>query len=143
MSESKSLPSRFSALLQCKCPRCRKGNVFVGKALDKNYRQTYTNCPVCGLRYEKEVGFFWGAMYVGYAINVALSVTLGIATYIVFGNPEAWVYITVIVAAILLTSRWNFRYARIMLLYTFNSGGDDDETGRQREINSKTNPHLN
>lgn len=79
----------------------------------------HTNCSSCGLRYELEVGFFWGAMYVGYALNVALSVMLGVITYLVFHNPETWIYITVIVAGIIISSPFNFRYARAILLYLF------------------------
>jgi hypothetical protein len=32
----------------------------------------HTHCSCCGLRYERETGFFFGAMYVSYALNVAL-----------------------------------------------------------------------
>jgi hypothetical protein len=117
--------------------------MFAGSALSKNYRKMYTTCPNCGLRYELEVGFFWSAMYIGYALNVALSVTLGIATYIIFDNPDTWVYLTVIVGAILLTYRYNFRYGRAILLYAFAPKYDEDINKMEREINNKTNPNLN
>ena len=76
-------------------------------------------CLVCGLRYELEIGFFWGAMYVGYAFNVALSVNLGIAVYVFGHNPDVWVYMSAIILGIILTYRLNFRYARILLLHMF------------------------
>lgn len=112
--------SKFSAILKCKCPTCRTGEVFTEPATSwNNYNKMYEYCPVCALRYELEIGFFWGAMYVGYAFNVALSVNLGIAVYLFGHNPDVWVYMTAIILGILLTYRLNFRYARILLLHMF------------------------
>lgn len=112
-------PSKFSGLLNCKCPRCLEGDVYMGSAFSKSYKEMYKHCPKCGLKYEYEIGFFWGAMYIGYALNIALSVTLGVATYVLFNNPDTWVYLTIIISSILLTSRFNFRYGRMVLLYIF------------------------
>jgi uncharacterized protein (DUF983 family) len=140
----KQLPSKFSSLLKCKCPRCRQGNIFQYKSTDlKNYRKMNEYCPVCGLRYELEVGFFWGAMYVGYALNIAISVPLGILVFLLFKNPDTWVYISVIVAAILLASPFNFRYARAILLYAFAPSFKNSDTKVDREVNNKSNPNLN
>lgn len=111
--------SKFSSLIACKCPRCQEGDVFKYKALSKDYKAMYTYCPKCNLRYELEIGFFWGAMYIGYALSVALSVMLGVATYVLGHNPDTWVYIAVIVTGVLLSSRFNFRYGRMILLYAF------------------------
>lgn len=101
----------------------------------------YERCPECGLRYELEVGFFWGAMYIGYAINVAISVAIGVATYVLAKNPDTWVYMTAIITGILLTYRYNFRYARTILLYLFAPSFKDIRI--ERETNDKTKPDLN
>jgi uncharacterized protein (DUF983 family) len=106
-------------LFQGKCPRCFEGEVFKDKTWSKNYRGMHAYCNTCGLRYEYEIGFFWGAMYIGYAVNVAISVALGIATFVLGHNPDTWVYIAVIIAGVLLTSRYNFRFSRLLLLYLF------------------------
>ncbi len=42
------------------CPRCRKGSVFRGIYMMNR------ECPVCGLIFEKENGYFLGAMVVSY-----------------------------------------------------------------------------
>jgi uncharacterized protein (DUF983 family) len=34
----------------------------------------HTNCSFCGLKYEREQGYFIGAMYINYAATVALAV---------------------------------------------------------------------
>lgn len=112
--------SKTQAILQQKCPRCREGEMFKYPSYNLlNYQKMHTNCPVCGLRYEIEPGFFWGGMYFSYALNVAQSVVLGFATYYLFNNPPAWVYLTVIIGAIFLFMPLNFRYGRVLMLHLF------------------------
>ncbi|GAB3978960.1 hypothetical protein GCM10028806_43230 [Spirosoma terrae] len=48
----------------------------------------HENCPVCGLRYEAEPGFFTGAMYVSYALYVATIVSSFVLFVVVFGMDE-------------------------------------------------------
>ncbi|MDQ4141430.1 MAG: hypothetical protein M3142_13045 [Bacteroidota bacterium] len=56
-------PSAIKAILQAKCPRCRRGNMFSHSALHlTKFDKMPECCPVCQLRYEIEVGFYWGAM---------------------------------------------------------------------------------
>lgn len=75
------------------------------------------NCPVCDFRFEIELGFYWAALYVSYALNVAESVTLAVAISILTGSSNPWVYSGVLVLAILLLVSFNIRYSRVLLLY--------------------------
>ncbi|HEY8829040.1 MAG TPA: DUF983 domain-containing protein, partial [Candidatus Limnocylindria bacterium] len=54
------------SILLLLCPRCRRGELFTG-LLDMPER-----CPVCGLVYEREHGYFVGAMAISYGLAVAL-----------------------------------------------------------------------
>ena len=61
----------FYSVFFNRCPQCHKGQVFQSKnpyALDKIFSMHHT-CSNCGLKYEKESGFFYGAMYVSYALT--------------------------------------------------------------------------
>ncbi len=62
------MPS-LAAMFRGVCPRCRTGAIyrrsFWRAWLDMNER-----CPACGLRFEREQGYFLGAMYVSYALSV-------------------------------------------------------------------------
>lgn len=60
-----------------KCPKCHTGKVFhsdnpykPGGALKMN-----ETCSSCHLTYEREPGFFFGAMYVSYALMAAVFIT--------------------------------------------------------------------
>lgn len=74
------------ALLKCKCPRCRLGDMFQAKrAYEKGFMKMHEQCPVCGQHFELEVGFYYGSGYVSYALTVAISVATFIAWWIIIG----------------------------------------------------------
>lgn len=57
---------RFGALVRQRCPRCCQGRIFRGRF------EMNDPCPVCGLLFEREEGYFLGAMYVSYFLAVTL-----------------------------------------------------------------------
>lgn len=48
------------------CPECG-----IGRLYEKGFRM-YPHCPKCGLKYEREQGYFIGAMYINYGATVLL-----------------------------------------------------------------------
>lgn len=52
--------------------------------LNKIY-QMHERCSNCGTKYKIEPSFFYGAMYVSYAVGVAFSVAAFIIAYLIFG----------------------------------------------------------
>lgn len=83
-------------LLACKCPRCRKGDMFADKNPwhIKNTMKMNKTCPVCDQPLDIEVGFYFGAAYVSYALTVALSAATFIAWWysIGFANENNLLY---------------------------------------------------
>ena len=61
----------FYSVFFNKCPQCHMGRVFIKRnPYDlKNVFSMYESCSNCQLHYEKESGFFYGAMYVSYALT--------------------------------------------------------------------------
>ena len=61
-----------------KCPRCQEGDFFVRPAgfRFKDNLKMHESCSNCGLKYMIEPSFFYGAMYVSYAITVAMAVAV-------------------------------------------------------------------
>ncbi|WP_443938928.1 DUF983 domain-containing protein [Pedobacter sp. MW01-1-1] len=117
--------SKFQAVVQCKCPRCRKGDIFTGKAYSLKLQKTNILCPHCGLKFEREPGYFYVAMYVAYAMCVAEIITLGVGAYIL-GLPieyeSLWYFIGGIFAGIVLFAPFNYRYSRVILLHWLTPG---------------------
>jgi uncharacterized protein (DUF983 family) len=57
-----------------KCPRCHAARVFESNNAYnfKNGLKMYKHCASCGLKYEREVGYFYGAMYISYAVQTII-----------------------------------------------------------------------
>lgn len=58
---SESRPGPWIAALSRRCPRCLQGRIFCGLF------QMNSKCPNCGLTFDREHGYFTGAMYVSYS----------------------------------------------------------------------------
>ncbi|KGE15639.1 DUF983 domain-containing protein [Sphingobacterium deserti] len=109
--------SKFSALLQSKCPRCRVGKMFEGPIYGFKKQTMHERCPHCGLKFEIEPGYFYAAMYVSYAFSVAEVVSLGLATAFLTKSESPWLYIIVLFSAIFLFAPFNLRFSRLVLLH--------------------------
>lgn len=74
-------------ILQCKCPRCREGNMFKNRNpfVLKETMKMNDECPVCSQPFNLEVGFYFGSSYISYALTIALSVATFIAFWVIFG----------------------------------------------------------
>lgn len=73
-------------LLQCKCPRCRIGDMFKKRgAYSKGFMQMNKTCEVCGQHFDLEVGFYYGSGYVSYGITVVISIFTFISWWILIG----------------------------------------------------------
>ncbi|RYD73999.1 MAG: DUF983 domain-containing protein [Sphingobacteriales bacterium] len=74
MEEDKNTPTALR-LLACKCPRCRKGDMFVHKNPWKlnSTMKMHKDCPVCKQPFDIEVGFYYGSSYISYAFTIAIS----------------------------------------------------------------------
>src|SRR3982074_1067765 len=71
--------STFNDILHHRCPRCRVGRIF-HHSIFLGFPKMYERCSVCHLRYEREPGYFLGAMYISYAL--ALPVVAFIAGFL-------------------------------------------------------------
>jgi hypothetical protein len=60
--------SAMRGILQQLCPRCRAGKIFRKSVW--LFPGMYERCPVCGLKFEREDGYFLGAMYISYALGI-------------------------------------------------------------------------
>ncbi|HVD97916.1 MAG TPA: DUF983 domain-containing protein [Cytophagaceae bacterium] len=130
---AEEVKSKLSAILHMKCPRCRRGNMFLTSNpynINKVH-QMPEQCPECGQPYEPEPGFYIGAMYVNYGFTVILT---GIALVVMemILNVSAWTFFSIYVSALLLIGPFLFRYSRVIYLYLFVSY--DKEAVRKHKL---------
>src|SRR4051794_23965352 len=72
----RSLRTRLLAALGGRCPRCDRGRIFRGRFA------MHPTCPACGLRFEREQGYFTGAMYVSYVLTLPVVAVCVTAVYL-------------------------------------------------------------
>ena len=112
----------WPAIVHAKCPRCRRGEMFANSMYGFHGQVMNRSCDHCKLVYEMETGYFYVAMLISYAMNVAEMVTLAVAISVLTGSVNPWLYVTIILSFALLLSPFNFRYSRVILLHWLTPG---------------------
>lgn len=104
-------------MAEARCPQCREGKMFTGGVYRFAKQRTNEVCPYCGLQFEIEPGYFYAAMYVSYAMSVLEVVLIGFMTFVLTRSESPWLYAAVLFIAIMTLAPFNYRYARLILLY--------------------------
>lgn len=114
--------SAIESLFKCKCPVCRTGNLFLytNPYRLKEMAKMPDICPVCGLSFTQELGFYWGAMYVSYLLTVFISVINFIPFYLIWGWLT-WEFLIVNTLILFILFPLMFRYSRVIWLYLFGN----------------------
>ncbi len=108
------------AALTCKCPKCKNGKIFNnrGNLLLLNIPKMNDKCPVCNYKFERETGFFFGAMFVSYGLAVAQMIaSLVVFWYFIDLSPLRVFAIVATIAVLLGTI--NFKLSRSIWIYIF------------------------
>ncbi len=81
-------------------------------------------CNKCNFKFEREPGFFFGAMFVSYALTAAEFITFSIISYFILGMSLTTTFFGVVLLAIFM-STINFRLSRIIWIYIFAKAKSD------------------
>jgi len=102
-----------------KCPACGTGDIFRHPIQNvTRFADMYPACPVCKVSYHPEPGFYFGAMYITYAINVVLMVVVGVLANYVLDIRSIFQLLIIAGAAVVITP-FSFRFSRVLWLYWF------------------------
>ena len=106
--------------LNCRCPNCKEGKIFRdgGNVLLLQIPEMHHRCPVCHYKFEKETGFFFGAMFVSYALAAAEMITSLVVFWYFIDISPLGVFAIIVVIAFLL-STINFKLSRSFWIYLF------------------------
>ena len=107
-------------IIKEKCPNCHKGDVFQTSGNIFKFKMPRMNdtCPNCGYKFEREIGFFFGAMFVSYALAAGEMIAVLVLLWALLGLSPLYVFFTVVVVAF-LASTLNFRLSRMIWMYIF------------------------
>lgn len=111
--------SKAYSIFKNKCPKCHEGDFFEdSNPLHlKNVLKMHERCPHCNFKYQIEPSFFYGAMYVSYALSVAVSVATFVILYLLNLN-FVQIFIGIIVSLVLFTP-FALRLARLIYINLF------------------------
>ncbi len=101
--------SATAALLRGRCPRCREGRIFASLV------RMAPACAVCGADFEREQGYFLGAMYFSYGFGVALLAAP--VAVLIFADVDMRVTVGASALFLLVAAPWLFRWSRIVWLH--------------------------
>lgn len=96
--------SKLNSILTGSCPKCQEESMYVDTNpyhIKKIY-EMHEECSHCGLHYQIEPSFFYGAMYVSYALTVAIGVAAFIIAKVFIGLDLIASFAAIILALLLL-----------------------------------------
>ena len=110
-------------ILNNECPHCHKGKVFNEKNIFLKFGFPKMNafCPHCNFKFEKEPGYFFGAMYVNYGLTVAQSIATYVIAHQFFTERFDLRIIPIIAFVIIAMSSLNIRLSRLLWIYMFKN----------------------
>jgi uncharacterized protein (DUF983 family) len=108
-SVTQSRRSRQSAILLQRCPVCLEGKVF------RSFLRTNKDCPVCGIHFERETGYYLSAMFIAYTLGFIVIAPL--ALYLYFMQTPTLEFSLIVGGTILLLWPIIFRYSRVLWLH--------------------------
>ncbi|SHM74773.1 DUF983 domain-containing protein [Flavobacterium saccharophilum] len=96
--------SKLNSILTGSCPKCQNESMYSDKNplhLTKVLKMN-ENCSHCGLKYQIEPSFFYGAMYVSYGLNVAVGIAAFIVSFVFFGASIEQSFLAIVITLIVL-----------------------------------------
>jgi len=118
---------RVKAALKGKCSYCLEGRIF------HSFMGMNEHCPQCGIKFEREPGYFMMAVFVGYILSVAVAFPVLLILFLTV-KPTVIGYAIAGVVTLTVAAPWIFRYGRIFWLHIDEvldpRKTDDDKMGR-------------
>ena len=81
------------------------------------------NYPHCNLKFERELGYLYVAMFVSYVFNVAQMIAAAVITYLITCNLESpWLYMGIIFPIVFILVPFNYRFSRVIIVHWLTPG---------------------
>lgn len=120
--------TKLYSILKFKCPRCHQGDFFETQNpyKIKKLGEVKKKCSSCNQSYFLEPGFYYGSMYVSYAIGVAIFVSIWLSTQIIYPEAQINWYLTSVSSILFIGTPYIYClskiiWANIFIQYKSNS----------------------
>ena len=119
MSDTPKKQAFVLRFLQEKCPKCGEGHVFVQNSSFFSLPVMNDHCEKCAYRFDREPGYFLGAMYLSYGFAVLQGIiTFFLALFLFPDLPTFWSIFLVLIV-ILIFGRKNYKLSRVLYIHIF------------------------
>ena len=119
MKNSVKINNFILDVLNEKCPKCREGYVFKQNVGLSKLPIMNDECDKCNYLYDREPGYFLGAMYISYGF----AVLEGIITYLIlhysFPFLSTLSRAIIVVIMIIILGRKNYKLSRVLYIHIF------------------------
>lgn len=90
--------SKLYSVLTGNCPKCHEESMYKDKNPYRlaNIYKMNDSCSHCHTIYKIEPSFFYGAMYVSYAVSVAFAVAAFITSYVFFASSLKVAFLAIV-----------------------------------------------
>lgn len=97
--------NKLYSIINIKCPQCHEGAFLERKVYDFSaFTKVRKTCPCCQLNYHVEPSFYYGSMYVAYALGVAIMVAVIVLNLLLFTSFSFVRTFSMVVGAVILTA---------------------------------------
>lgn len=107
------------SILHEKCPNCGQSDVFKKDAVIFQMPVMNEKCATCLYKFDREPGYFIGAMYISYGIAALFGILTFILFYFTFPTLPLIATPIAIVAVLLLIAKKNYKISRIIYIHIF------------------------
>ena len=93
---------KLNSILTGSCPKCHEESMYLDQNPYNlgNIYKMHEKCSHCGTKYSIEPSFFYGAMYVSYALGVALAIAAFIISYVFFKTTLITSFVAIVITLI-------------------------------------------
>ena len=90
--------NKLYSILTGTCPKCHNESMYVKKSayVIAEILKMHEKCSNCGTKYKIEPSFFYGSMYVSYAVGIAFAVAAFIISYVFLGSSPFAAFVAII-----------------------------------------------
>jgi uncharacterized protein (DUF983 family) len=124
---------KLIAMFSNKCPVCGQGKIFKSGHFFK-FGATEKHCSECNHRFEKEPGFFMGAMYVSYGFALAELFSVFSVCQLFFDDFFDLRILLIQVTVVLILAPFNFRISRVCWIYLFTKTAEPKKLVKLEDV---------
>ena len=106
--------TKLASILGMTCPKCQESKLFE-ESNPYNFSKIFDmpeRCDKCGQKFEVEPGFYYGAMYVSYALSIAFLVAVFVAMLVLYPSFTVTEYLVIGIGGLIVLTPPIFRLAR-------------------------------